>query len=253
MPRSNPRLSKWILPRVLALVCCSLAGVVAVKAQAAPANEIPADDYVARAKQLLGKLYPDIDPNLVARIEDITPWGQAQAAGVTNHFLVSLSRFSDLKADAEGNPCWCEKTVVSALVFFDFQDKALWQFVVSGPLADSRQEAFGKLVQKHPEWSDAEVIRAFKDAGGRYGPNEKDALVRGLPLADLRPCIGQFEFKSAEWVLHRPEGGEQVLNDTGTICFWRIYGNSRLTSGANKTYLIVVEAIEGKIQQIGRH
>lgn len=252
MSNSYRRLNEKALLLVVAAICWvgAFAPPLAAQQRAPDAEEIPADDYIARAKGLIHGLYPELTANLRSAIQDDGPWWAARIAGP---FYLQLFTYSGEKQDGEGNPCYCETTVLFAHFMFAAQDRArhLFELEITYPAADARQESLGKLVRDHPEWSDAQVVEAFKKAGGKYGPENKDQLLHALPYAQLTPYIGVLTARSAEWVLHRPEKpGPHVLGEVGSVCFWRVYGTSHLPSGATPDYQLLVDAFDGKLSSL---
>jgi hypothetical protein len=52
--------------------------------------------------------------------------------------------------------------------------------------------AFAGQVMSHPQWSDAELELALKQAGAKYTPTEKEAFVKQLPTAKLERFLGKL-------------------------------------------------------------
>ncbi|MGD0697553.1 MAG: hypothetical protein ABSB82_22250 [Terriglobia bacterium] len=243
------------MPLALGLFCWTegFATPVPVQDRAPQAARIPPDDYISRANELVRTLYPDLDPHLIVVFEDFNHWGRQ--TGITSAFYLRLSTYTGSKRDADGNDCDCEKLVLRGLFFFNplKADRELTHLVVSDPVADARQERFGELIGKHAEWSEAQVIQAMKKAGAKYGPEDKDQLLRALPLAELRPYVGDLHVERAEFVFNRPEGAKPSREEMGAVCFWRLTGTSHLASGAAKDYSLVVDAFDGRLSSIFSH
>jgi hypothetical protein len=49
---------------------------------------------------------------------------------------------------------------------------------------------FAKEVDAHPEWTDAQVVKALKIAGAKFGPDDHAAFLAALPLIALEPLTG---------------------------------------------------------------
>lgn len=67
----------------------------------------------------------------------------------------------------------------------------------------SQVERTRNLVNSHPEWDDARILKELKEAGARYTPDQKDAFMKSLPLGPLQTLLGRIqitrvEFKTAE-------------------------------------------------------
>jgi hypothetical protein len=158
----------------------------------APAASTRPDDYIARAKQLIRKLYPGLGGNLRAVIID----GQRLREEVAEPDL--LSNFSigfhdlDPKDGVSPTACWCSKPELYGKFIFDWQtpNKELKFMTVIGPAVTGRRDKFAAEVDRHPEWSDAKVREALKASGARFGPDHKAELLRELPLEELKPFVG---------------------------------------------------------------
>ena len=60
-----------------------------------------------------------------------------------------------------------------------------------------------RLMQSHPEWSDEDALAAVRKAGLRFGPNEKQQLLQGLPLKALAEIYGPLRIQHATFDLMR--------------------------------------------------
>ena len=63
----------------------------------------------------------------------------------------------------------------SCASLFDFRNDAVTQRV-----RDARA-----LINAHPEWTDAQDVEAERQHGVRFGPSEKPAVLRNIPLQKL--------------------------------------------------------------------
>jgi len=177
-----------------------LAGLCTLCAQAA-VPVVGADNYVARAKQFLGTLYPGLDDLLrVVIVGDRLRDPAISKPDVMNLFTMELRgpepKWGQAPA-APGSP----DPVLRAFFVFDWQteNKELIDLTVSGPFARGRGEEFAKEVSKHPEWSDAKITVALSEAGAKYGPDHKAEFLNALPLEKLRPFMGgAIDVESAE-------------------------------------------------------
>ena len=91
-----------------------------------------------------------------------------------NNFRIA---FHDLEPKFNTSPpdCWCSAPVLSGYFVFDWQseNKELITMGAWGPAADSRRRKFAERVDKHPEWSDAQITAFLKDAGARFAPEHR--------------------------------------------------------------------------------
>jgi hypothetical protein len=92
--------------------------------------------------------------------------------------------------------------------FLMCNQEGIYKFAGGGSITGrDRWEEFRKVADTHPEWTDEQAIAALKAAGARYyGPDQKDAFLKQVPLAALSTYIGKFELKSTEFVVYQEEG-----------------------------------------------
>jgi hypothetical protein len=75
-----------------------------------------------------------------------------------------------------------------------------------------KNQAIQKLVESHPEWSEAQAFAALKKAGARYGPANKDEFVKAIRLEKYEAFLGHFTVRSAEFGgLAEPHEGSFAL------------------------------------------
>lgn len=121
-------------------------------------------------------------------------------------------------------------------------------FFGQGPIVESdRNESIHKLIDSHPEWSDEQEIRALKDADARYGPNQKQALMKILPLEKLKIFLGDFEVKSVEFELH----GQDKEGSFASL-WWRVELEVRERKNQRVSYYATFEPFEGRLIGLGR-
>ena len=157
------------------------------------------DDYVARGMQLLRALYPGLK-HVYVEIEDEHDLDDRPAANpdAINPFVINLLDHSRPEKPRGPEDTERPPRLLSASFQFMGEDglRALW---VSGPFVDGRLEALRKELDEHPDWPDARLVKALKAAGAKYGPDDRAALLRALPLRELEPCTGPMEVTSARF------------------------------------------------------
>jgi len=209
---------------------------------------VRADNYVARAKQFLGKLYPSLDDLLRGvimgnRLRDPAIMKPDPMSRFTMELYGPERRFGQ-RPTTSSSP----DPVLRAQFTFDWQteNKELLDLMVSGPFVQGRRDEFAKEVDKHPEWSDAKAMAALNEAGAKYGPDHKDELLRALPLEELKPFMGgELEVVSAELYL-RP-GTSKKADLT-----WGIRTKWHSPDGREAGCTLIFEPFEGKLQSIFR-
>lgn len=85
---------------------------------------------------------------------------------------------------------------------FDGNDRLI-SFTADGTAVGNRQAAiaFSKFVLSHREMTDAEIAGELKKAGAKYGPDEKELLIKDFPFARLGRFLGKLSIVS---VSHQP-------------------------------------------------
>jgi hypothetical protein len=174
------------------------------------------DDYTARAKQFLRTLYPGL-PRVRAMIDDETDLGGRPAyPNVITPFVISLYP-SPHQAVVVGQPPPSQDMVLAALFDFDLETHDLRRVRVWGPFVTGRQEELVKEVDAHQEWSDEQVVKALKAAGAKFGPDDREAFLRALPLKELEPFTGRLEVRSVRFNLRLVLDAEK-----SALLAWRV-------------------------------
>ena len=225
-----------------------LAASLALSARASTAATRP-DDYVARAKQITRMLYPGLDRWLRPVIVAESGLGGPDSVNpdIMNAFFLELH---DLEPGLGKAPraCWCSDPVLSARFLFDWQTekKELLDLLAFGPGVFGRRDEFAEEVARHPEWSDAEVVKAMNEAGAKFGPEHKAELLRALPLEGLAPFMGgQIEVVSAEFMV-------QHLGSRNPNLIWWVRANWHGSGGREADCTLMLEPFEGKLQGVSR-
>jgi hypothetical protein len=110
---------------------------------------------------------------------------------------------------------------------------------------DKKCEQISLLVNTHRNWSDSQVVRALKEAGAKYGPEDKDGFLASLPLKDLEEFLGKLTIKSAEFQLRHDQPGGPIPELS-----WSVEAESRSTDGKVKILTLMFEPFAGKLNQI---
>ena len=153
------------------------------------------DDHIARALQLLRSLFPALGGTKAVIFDEATLGTQVNP-DVMNLFSIKLIGSQD-------------PAPLAALFRFDIKTHDLRDVEISGPFIDDRIDKMEKEVNEHPDWSDEEVVARLKAAGARFGPDDRDAFLRGIPLKQLEPTIGTLEVVDADIFPLRNEFADQ--------------------------------------------
>jgi hypothetical protein len=180
------------------------------------------DDYTARAKEFLGRLYPRLDDRLLVVITGPVLRGGVRSPDVMNRFGVELYEHLAGSIDQSDAGQYRDPILIADFTFdWQTEKKELVNLFVRGPAVDSRTYKVLEQLKTHPGGSESQIAEALNKAGAKYGPDHKDEFLRSLPLELLKPYLGgelkiisvQFEPRpSPAWVVlakwHSPDGRE---------------------------------------------
>lgn len=207
---------------------------------AGSASVATAQDYVSKAKRLLLAVDPELKSSLIVSLEDYRGLGDYS---VFNGFRMDL--FAPSTLELSNQPC--RKPEVSAQFTFAAYQKndRLLRFIVSHSPASHRLDEFTALVNKHPQWSDEQVISELAKEGAKYGPDKKESLLGVLASVGLEPFIGKFEVISSRFILR-----QQVEEKSPAEAF--ITWDVTVKTEYGDTYIITAEPFQGRIISVLR-
>jgi hypothetical protein len=131
-------------------------------------------------------------------------------------------------------------------VRFDSRGRIWWLSVMDeDELNTKKNEDIEKLIQSHPEWSNAKDYEELKKAGALYGPKDKDEFLRSIHLERFEKFFGHLEIKSVD---------PPYVSDDRSASFvflgWGIVAEAKLPDGSTRTYLFVFEPFGGRLTLI---
>ncbi len=202
------------IARVLTALC-----LVSTPALTGPATT---EDYVVMARQLLRSLVPGLKSAAILRRH---PDGLDDRAPVGKEYSVGVAVYGSPESGGPGDPTHISETGFAVHFKFNHQshlyglkDGQLLSVMIWGPFITDRRDRLAKEVDTHPEWTDAQVVAALKAAGAKFGPNDRAAFLRALPLKALEPFIGRLRVVSARFgVRYEPSGDEPATADLGWL------------------------------------
>jgi len=113
---------------------------------------------------------------------------------------------------------------------------------------EQKLQTLRKLVESHGEWSDSKIVSALKQAGARFGPDDKDAFISSLPFDKTERFLGHIKITSVEFVLIRPE----PTNSSELSIFWSVQAVAQFSDGTTSDYIFAFEPFEGKLTSLWR-
>lgn len=113
-----------------------------------------------------------------------------------------------------------------------------------------RSDAAGKqmrdlsnAIEPHPDWSDAQELEQARKLGLRYGPEDKDTVLRVVPLKELRQFYGPLKIKSAQFFMN---GGQKCAGCSFVYPRWVVSLSGGVTHGLS----ITIEPFFGRITDL---
>jgi hypothetical protein len=116
--------------------------------------------------------------------------------GISGDIFSSTARTGKQPLAATSERLERKETLV-CIASFRFKNGELWGFT-GHTLPDHLTEVV-ELVNKHPQWSDAEVIGALKHAGAHYGPWNRQSFVALLRHQPLEHYLGPLKVEHVEF------------------------------------------------------
>lgn len=96
---------------------------------------------------------------------------------------------------------------------FYFSDSSGGDFSVKGTVYSihSKNLALKQVVNTHPEWTDARIAEAIKNAGAKYGPADKEELLACASLRKYAPYFGNAKVSSVRFCFRTTPVGQYTV------------------------------------------
>jgi hypothetical protein len=137
------------------------------------------------------------------------------------------------------------------IAYFDFdQDSHIEGVHIAGDslVNDTRFTRISQLVNAHRNWSDGQVVRALKDAGVKYGPEDKESFLASLPQKDLESLLGRLTIQSVEFHLRHEQSGGPIAE-----LWWIVEADAKSTDSKTQSFTLSFEPFDGKLTGLHRH
>jgi hypothetical protein len=119
----------------------------------------------------------------------------------------------------------------------------------SDAVHEQQREALHHLVASHPDWSNAQIANALKQAGAQFGPEDKEAFVNSLPLNKAERFLGKIKITSVQFEYPARDQNGQF---TTLGLSWVVQAAAELPDGTHPAYTLVFEPFEGKLTDLGQ-
>jgi len=243
------------LPRVISWCVIGLLTVAVFQFETGgrtPSGVASDATQLLRAQQLLRALYPELrNKNYVMSVE---------ASGAFDMDWTSLPVLSveigpaekghkEYIADKSGTLRTVQESpVFGAMVALDTYGRVLdLSARARDILSGEKNEGLRKQVDSHRQWTSSQVGAALKDAGAKFGPDNREALIQAIPREALEPFIGQFQVDTVEFRLRheQPSGSLAEL-------YWEAVAVSQDPGGKPMHWSLLFEPFGGKLTSIIR-
>ena len=238
MSRSNHRATCRLLCMVLSVLS------ILVLCRPATGQDLPGP--IAKVQEFLLDIYPEIrGEQLVLSVEtngaiDV-PW--TSLPPLTFQVGPAESGHTHV-VQRRGHPVRIkiEPTLAGT---FDFDEEGrITHMNVEGPAItkDSLNRTLRDHIQAHPEWSDTHIVRTLKEAGARYGPNDKTAFLSVIPVGELEKFLGRLQIESAEFQLTTKDHIGSFA-----LIFWQVEMKATKPNGQSVEYSMTFEPFAGRL------
>jgi hypothetical protein len=201
-----------------------LGSALAVRAQTEASTSAEIGERVAVAERFVYALYPELaDRHLMTSVVFTAP---TRAILIRNsdtpRMTVRLIRINQCGYSSVGIPKYCDERLLETTFGFRKNAHLPSTFNAYNDTATTLEHGFIRIedwkqlrldINKHPEWTDAQILTELKRRGGNYGVEQKDKARTQIVLA-LERAFGPievtgFEFKIAE----RHSRGDALSSD----------------------------------------
>lgn len=225
-------------PAALCLVVVSILFARPIGAQQQSRDQF---ERLATTQEFLRSLYPELrNKTYVMNVSASTPFDSNWT------FMSDLDVSIGPSDPRSGNGYWRKAEVLGGLFQFRRED-GLNAVKIRYASLQLKLDAIRVQVNSHQQWSDRQVVAALKNAGARFGPNDKDALQKVLPLDALEPFIGKLNVDSTVFFLRHKQAPRSLAE-----LYWEVDGTSSMSNGEKASWSLVIEPFEGKLQSLIR-
>lgn len=133
---------------------------------------------------------------------------------------------------------------LSAAFHFD-EKRQLVTFEADGPATGNAaaKRAFEKSTETSKNLTGVELIAAFKHAGGKYGPDDKDEFVKSLPITKLETFLGKLNVISVEF----RRFSQEDRSDFSDEMEWYVRALATRNDGTSTKYQLSFEQYNGTL------
>jgi hypothetical protein len=212
--------------------------------------QIQPSGYVQQELDILGQFFPSLKGVPVLTWEE-----RARGEQYPEYLCVRDVPFGSVflyrnRPSSPDNPHPYPEPVLQSNFRFDMKNGRLEYLHMRGEFLD-RLHRFRREVDAHPEWTDVQIVAAFKAAGGRFGPNDRAQFLRALPLKILEPLTERLDVARAGFRLRFPPVEDLSLKlPAEADLLWRVVAKPhRADKKHERVYTMLLEPFDGGLTE----
>jgi hypothetical protein len=213
-------------------------------------------NHFSEARNFLRAIYPELQGEGLAVRYTVSDILDSSVVPEVNQFSVSVTRTQlapRIQSSASENSpstdlVGAHDVHLSATFTFDNDGQVvLFSANSRWPGNSEKNEVFRKLIESHPEWPDKKIIELMKAEGAKFGPDEKEALRKELPIEQLQPFLGSLTLKSLQFELRNDQS-----ENARAFLSWHVEMQGLTPSGKASSYYMLAEPFNGRINLVRR-
>ncbi len=130
---------------------------------------------------------------------------------------------------------------------FGFREGQLQGFRAEGPVVEPQQvrDALFQAIASRPDLTNREANAALKNAGARFGVEDREAFLKSLPTKNLEAFLGKLTIASADLV-----GPNQNHEPSPFWPDWTVVASVRRPNGAEVKMEMRFEPFDGHLKEL---
>lgn len=168
-------------------------------------------DRIQFAEKFLNELYPELGPHRLITVQTGFGWVGSTFfyVGITPCSLADVvispanDRAKDFPKHCPGPMQADASSFFMASIVLGDKKPFLRGYGAGGEFLSGKLDAWHKKIIEHPEWAEGDMLSALRLMNPRFGPAEKDAFARAVPVqiierfsgCRLRPSTAEFDAK----------------------------------------------------------
>jgi hypothetical protein len=223
----------------------AVAGLVVASAIVMPAQSRSGGDRISLFQQLVRAGFPELaEQDLLA---SVTLRTRFNAPDWTAGDIIMMSAWPPRPESSDPPGTDPETAFLTAYCRLVDPGPHFREVVFNGTHVNSRKiRLFAEQARANPGWTDADVQEALKRAGAKYGPADREALLRDLNLERFAPILGELDRSKTRFLWRlglRPGNPRDVMTRPG----WSVELQARHPTRGHICYGLVFDPFDGRL------